>query len=224
MNSTIPSRGRPVPVLQAAGARARGPAMPRHASGFTLIELLVVMFIASILLAMGVPAFNQFMATNRMAAAVNDFVASIHVARSEAVKRGAMVTLCTSSNWDAAAPDCTYGSPATEGWLVFIDTDGDIVVDGDDLIVQQHAPMQDQIMVAANPVGGGYLSFDDRGFSRTGPIAQPLVTDIRLCDHRGNADIGGGQSAARWIQISQTGRPQVYRMVDEITGGPLGAC
>ncbi len=197
---------------------------PKKCRGFTLIELLVVIFVASIVLALGIPAFNQFMSTNRMAAAVNDLVSSMHIARSEAVKRRANVTLCTSNTWDSNAPGCTYGSPADEGWIVFLDEDGDITVDGGDVIIQQHAPVQDDILVAANPAGGGYLSFDNRGFLRAGPIAQPLVTDIRLCDHRGNTDIGGGQSAARWIQISQTGRPQVFRMVDDITGGPLGDC
>ena len=195
-----------------------------NSRGFTLIELLVVIFVSSIVLALGIPAFNQFMATNRMAAAVNDLVSAMHIARSEAVKRGSIVSLCTSANWDSNAPDCTYGSPADEGWIVFLDVDGDISVDGDDIVIQQHAPLQDNIMVAANPDGGGYLSFDDRGFSRTAPIAELLVTDIRLCDQRGNTDIGGGQSAARWIQISQTGRPQIFRMVDDITGGPLGDC
>ena len=55
--------------------------------GFTLIELLVAIFVLSIVLTMGVPAFTQFVQNNRMVSGVNDLISTLHAARVEAVKR-----------------------------------------------------------------------------------------------------------------------------------------
>jgi type IV fimbrial biogenesis protein FimT len=67
-------------------------------NGFTLIELLMTVLIAAVLLAAGIPAFSQFLATNQMAAAVNDINSVLHLARTEAVKRRANTTLYPSAN------------------------------------------------------------------------------------------------------------------------------
>lgn len=56
--------------------------------GFTVIELLVTIAVASILLALGVPAFNDLMAKTRTANAANALLGHLQYARSEAIKRG----------------------------------------------------------------------------------------------------------------------------------------
>ena len=70
--------------------------------------------ILAIVLGIGVPAFQNVVATNRMAAAVNELVASIHLARSEAVKRRSNTTLCAST--DGAGCDPAAG--LRDGWIV----------------------------------------------------------------------------------------------------------
>ena len=88
-------------------------------SGFSLIELMFVIVIAGVLLAIGIPNFRDFIRNSRIAAESNDLLTGINVARSEAVKRRAPVTMCSG-----IAPACDAGD-FSDGWFVFVDTDGD---------------------------------------------------------------------------------------------------
>ena len=62
--------------------------------GFTLLELLVTLAVASILLSVGVPSFRGVIMDNRMVRDSNQFVASVNLARSAAVRfqRNATIT------------------------------------------------------------------------------------------------------------------------------------
>ena len=93
--------------------------------GFTLVELMMTLAIASILLIVGVPSFSKIIRNSRTATATNDLVTALHLARSEAVKRGVQITMIkTGSEWE-------------EGWKLITDVDGDGVLDvgdGDEVI------------------------------------------------------------------------------------------
>ena len=67
--------------------------------GFTLIELMVVVTVAAVMLGIGVPAFREFMATQRVKNTAFDFAAALLLARSEAVKRNSAVTLSQNGSW-----------------------------------------------------------------------------------------------------------------------------
>jgi len=67
-------------------------------SGFTLIELMVVISILAILLGIGVPSFRATIEGNRITTVANDLVGALQFARSEAVKRGTNVVLCSSND------------------------------------------------------------------------------------------------------------------------------
>ena len=80
----------------------------RRQSGFTLIELIVVVTISAVLLGIGIPSFREFTATQKVKGAAFDFAAALLLARSEAVKRNATVTMAQSGgNW-------------TNGWTVSV--------------------------------------------------------------------------------------------------------
>lgn len=74
--------------------------------GFSLIELIVVVTIAAVLLGVAVPSFRDFMATQRVKNTAFDFAADLLLARSEAVKRNASVTLAPA------------GAAWADGWTV----------------------------------------------------------------------------------------------------------
>ena len=109
----------------------------QHSNGFTLMELMVTLAIATILTTVAVPGFNGLIKKNRIAGYTNNLVTSLAMARSEAVKRNAQVSLCASNN----GTNCTNTS-FDQGWIVFTDKNTAGTVDGTDTIlrVQQATP------------------------------------------------------------------------------------
>jgi type IV fimbrial biogenesis protein FimT len=92
--------------------------------GFTLIELLVTLSVLAILLVAGVPGFQAVVNGNRLSAAANETIAALQTARIEAIRRNRRVEVCASADANAGtAATCTAG--ASDGWLVFVDSDRD---------------------------------------------------------------------------------------------------
>ena len=80
--------------------------------GFTLVELMVTLAVLVILISIAIPSFMNMIQNSRSAALANSIVIALNVARSEAVKRNALVNLCPSSDGATcmAAPlDWTVG-------------------------------------------------------------------------------------------------------------------
>jgi type IV fimbrial biogenesis protein FimT len=67
---------------------------PRHHhAGFTLIELLMTMVILGLIVTLAVPSFNAFVLKSRVNGAATEIQMSLLLARSEAVKRNATVSI-----------------------------------------------------------------------------------------------------------------------------------
>ena len=62
--------------------------MKRTNSGFTLVEAMVVIAVLTILLAVGVPSYQQFRDDTEVSSAAYALYTDIQLARTEAVKRG----------------------------------------------------------------------------------------------------------------------------------------
>ncbi len=91
--------------------------------GFTLIELMIVIAIASILMTLAVPSFSLMINNSKVTSTTNEFISSLNLARSEALKRSGNVSVC-KSNASYTACDTTAATFTTNGWLVFSDTCG----------------------------------------------------------------------------------------------------
>jgi len=89
----------------------------RMQRGFTIVELMVSLTLMSMLIYMAVPAFRDAGLPSQLRAIANGMVAATQVARSEAIKRNATVTLCVSS--DGAT--CGTGN-WQQGWIVISGT------------------------------------------------------------------------------------------------------
>jgi type IV fimbrial biogenesis protein FimT len=121
--------------------------------GFTLIELLVTISIAAILLTIGIPSFTSFMRSSRVSSATNDLAATLYLARSEAVKRGAAVTVCPDANGDSTCD-------ASTDW-----NDGLVVLANAAAIRRAAATPQVTITSSANSV-----VYDSRGVAPAGTV------------------------------------------------------
>jgi type IV fimbrial biogenesis protein FimT len=82
--------------------------------GFTLIELIVTITIVGILLALAAPSFGEASLGSKLAATANRLLASATLARSEAIKRNASMTLCASAD----GANCAASGGWEVGWIV----------------------------------------------------------------------------------------------------------
>lgn len=160
--------------------------------GFTLIELMVVIALIGIVGSMALPAFNQMMQNNRRVAAVNDFLSSVHHARSEAITRNQRVSICPSSTLDGCAASGA-GSWRT-GWIVFRDANGDGSFDAGDVILTTGPGLRGNLELVSDDYA------DAITFTPSGRVVGAGGT-LLLCE-------SGNATAVRSILIDRTGRPR----------------
>jgi len=179
----------------------------RTQTGFTLYELLTTLLIVGVVLTLGVPNMQSFRQNSRMTSAANDLHAAFHLARSEASRTKSNITICGSANSFAPNPSC--GDELDAGWVVFVDTDGDIDIDNGELILRRGAPMQYNIVINT-PNTDDYFSFGPTGLGRGNINGTPPIAVAVLCDVRGNITGAGGKSAARVLVVTPLGRAAVF--------------
>jgi type IV fimbrial biogenesis protein FimT len=85
--------------------------------GFTLLELLITVSVLGLLLLITVPSFRDAGLPSQLRSVANNLVGATQLARSEAIKRNAVVTLCVSAGGTA----CETGN-WQQGWIVLIGT------------------------------------------------------------------------------------------------------
>jgi prepilin-type N-terminal cleavage/methylation domain-containing protein len=206
--------------------------------GFTLWELLMTLLVAGIILGFGVPNVLEFSRNSAMTAAANNLVTATLMARTEAVKRQAPVTLCLSDNPTVATPTCAAGpvfDSATRGYVVFVDennnfdgdgaraltdaTDGNHVIDAGELVLSQtDAPgITTRVHISANC---GYITFAPTGFAL--PLAAPCnpaiaQRSVLFCDDRGVRVAAGSMATARIVRTDRTGRAQALAEPGQFT-------
>lgn len=83
--------------------------------GFSLVELLVAIAIVAILVAAAFPSFEGSLRRNRLATTTNELIASVSLARSEAIRSTDGGGVC------ASADGLACGSDWNAGWLVWVD-------------------------------------------------------------------------------------------------------
>ena len=69
--------------------------------GFTLVELVVTLALVAILATLAAPSFRNVIADNRLVSCANQFVGTVNLARSEAIKRSTAVSVVNNGTWSA---------------------------------------------------------------------------------------------------------------------------
>lgn len=86
--------------------------------GFTISEMLTAVAVVGIGLSLAAPGLQTLARDNRQSLAVNQFVTTLHRARSEAITRNATVTVCASRDGEHCSQDHWE-----LGWIAFLDDD-----------------------------------------------------------------------------------------------------
>ena len=166
-----------------------------HTGGFTIVELMVTLAVAAILMGFALPAFNDFVRQRTMASRINDFVMAVTYARSEAVRRGGLVSVQA----DAPEADNEWGG----GYCVVVGNPGNCPDPADPEVLRWFGPMSAaEVTFDASP-GVETLTFNSRGL----PAPQlAAAVAVSLCSVDASGDPG------RVVNITVTGRPDTEEL------------
>jgi|SRR5437868_4899675 len=152
-------------------------------NGFTMIEMMVTVSIAAILFAVTVPSFKDASLGSQLRSSADQLMASANLARSEAIKRNAPITLCVSSDGETCGTDGWQ-----QGWVVRSATD----------VIQSQAKAPSGFLISASG-GATSLSFQPTGVGST-------VAEFTICRATPNP---GNQK--RLVKIDAVGRASVEK-------------
>ena len=155
--------------------------------GFTIIELMIAVALMAIIAAIATPSFSFMMMNNRMASEINQFVGSLHFTRSEAIKRGQVVKVCTRN---VAGDACDTAKNWTDGW---------IVMDSSGTPLKVYPPLRGGDTLIGDGNTGDEIQFNANGF------ATGFNGTVKMCES--DNDLNN----ARGVIVATTGRIRLAR-------------
>jgi type IV fimbrial biogenesis protein FimT len=172
----------------------------RPAHGFTLVETMAVVAVIAVLAAIAAPSITAMMKSVKLSSASNVFLAGLHLARGEAIKRNSRVVLCKSADGAACTPDGGW----EQGWIIFHDANNNGVRDGAEKLVQREYPLSASLRLTGNSNVARYVSFAPTGATKLvgGGFQAGTLT---LCNQSAQS------SEARQIVLNAVGRPRVHK-------------
>lgn len=157
---------------------------------------MVTIALLALIVSLGVPSFTDTLRAWQRDVATRAFVSHIQMARSEAMKTSRRISMCTSA--DAAS--CAGDNNWMQGWIVFIDENGDADVDADDTIIATRGPSAGLVRMETNN------NVRDFFFLPSGLMPSRMTT-LRI-EPQGSSSVD--QNA---VTINSTGRPRVTKEV-----------
>ena len=165
--------------------------------GFTLIELMVTVLVLVTVMTVAIPSFQSIIQNNLSISLSNDLLASLYFARSEAIKRGASVSVCAAA--DQNFNSC--GNNWNQGWIIFVNPA---------VSSNYSSSNAQQVLLRANNVSGNnsnitttptvnMATYDGSGFAN--PNTSNVTFSVNATGCTGNY--------ARTLAISLTGRINV---------------
>ena len=176
---------------------------------------MIVLVIVGIMLGIGVPAMRELLMKSRMTSTLNDIVVGMQTARGEAVKNARSAVLCQST----AGTACD-GASWADGWIVWVDHDGDTNVDaaGVDLDGDTVVDTEEIVALGISVDGVNFVADADATTADLFNDAQIVFradgsSDIDPTKIRGVLVVCIDQSVSGVIEVELTGRPSAERHV-----------
>jgi type IV fimbrial biogenesis protein FimT len=161
----------------------------RRQRGFTLGEVLTTLGVVGLGLSLAVPALSGLVQQNQGATAMNALVATLHIARSEAITRNRPVSVCPSADGE----HCD-GEAWEQGWIAFQDADADTTRAPGEALIDRANALPGQQLRSSEFAGGLRFAPNGRALTRTGATdggefalcAAGEATSTRVLVVRGN--------------------------------------
>ncbi|MBK8069882.1 MAG: GspH/FimT family pseudopilin [Rhodanobacteraceae bacterium] len=167
----------------------------RRAAGFTMVELMITLAVIAILMAVSTPALRELNIRANVTSTTNDIVIALNLARSEAVKRGRLVSVVAN------------GADWSNGWTVQSD---------DGTVLSSRNAVADNYRVLGAPTGAGAQT-DRVIFTGTGALSVATAWDFSICRPSFSPD----STRSRRVIVTATGTVRSRR---DTTGSPAGVC
>lgn len=165
--------------------------------GLTLLELLVYLSIATLVLVIGVPFLRETLLQQRATAQMQQLVLAINTARSEAMTRADVITLCRSRDF------LSCNGTWSDGYILFIDEKANGQVSHEAMILRVFQPLHASDKLSWSAFGSNnYLQMSPNGFTRS------QNGTFYYCPANGDAHY------ARAVIVDQTGRARVSQDQD----------
>ena len=179
---------------------------PVREQGFSVTEVLATLGVVGVSLSLAIPTLSGVTASNLRANGINELVATLHVARNEAITRNEAIVVCPSEDGATCAP---VGWEA--GWIRFVDANGDFGLgDGESLLGSK------------GPLAGLRIRTDDFGtavgYAPSGRVSTPengpSGGEFTFCP-------AGSTTGARVLALSALGHPV---LAEQRAGGQEPDC
>jgi len=127
--------------------------------GYSLPEAMVVMLLFAVCITQAAPALSGVLDNVRIRAGASALMASLHLARSEAIRRNARVVLCKSVNGNACTPKGGWQG----GWILFQDANGNGVRDPGEDVFHREASLPSNLRMLGNTTVDDYVAYTGLG-------------------------------------------------------------
>lgn len=159
-----------------------------RSAGFTIIEIMIVVAIAAILATVAVPSYISLMDDNKTGSVADELSQSLFLARSAAIKAGAPVIICASSDGESCS------NQWSDGWVAFVDENRNGSVDTQESTVLTSSTNSNALQVNVENTAGA--SLDSVQFNYRGAPSAAL-----------RATVTKGSSSAS-VALSAFGKPR----------------
>jgi type IV fimbrial biogenesis protein FimT len=173
----------------------------RPCAGFTLTEMLATLAVSATLLSIGIPSMKSVVNSSRVSSASSDFFASLMLTRGEAMKRRVRVVMCKSAD----GKSCTAAGTWQQGWIVFVDSNGDGERAASEPLLQARQAMGAALRFTATSPVARYVSYSPTGATLLvgGGFQAGTLT---VCSQ------STGMTTARQVILSSSGRPRTQKV------------